>query len=528
MTNEDGSLVLVFNGEIYNSPELRRLCEANGHSFKSSMDGEVILHLWEDEGLESLARLNGIFAFAMVNLSTGEITLVRDPLGVKPLFYSTSDKRELWFASELSALRTIGAPVGGPDVVGLGQFLSFLWIPDPHTPFENATSLPPATALSWRQGKLELHTYWSPEFPSDALDSLALADANEVLRGAAERQLLADVPIGLMASGGIDSSLLWAYDAENLAAAYCIEWQNDTSGEHLAEDSRAVRRLQSLFGTPVTYLAGESVMAEEPPVAGDLFADPAFDLTRQIAKAARDDGIKVLLSGQGGDELFGGYRRYLFAQLLDRGRLRVVASLAQRLLARGPRTLAAEYGTRLARAANERDPFRGYMQLGTYSTAQERARVLHCTEAEVSDDVMWARHYEVYRRLPDHISFLRKAMAVELQVYLPGLNLSYADRAGMEHGVEIRVPLLDLEVVQWSLAIPDRMLVRRLRGKLVAKQLAASVLPAEVVNRPKRGFAAPIQHVNPGGRDEGDRGFRQGAYFARAQRMVEAHLQLVS
>ena len=141
MANEDGSLVMVFNGEIYNSPELRRYCEAKGHTFRSAMDGEVILHLWEMEGDACLRRLNGIFAVAVASTTTGEVVLARDPLGVKPLFYSESPDGTLWFASELTALRAAGAPVGAADPVALAQFLTFLWIPDPRTPFAGAKSL---------------------------------------------------------------------------------------------------------------------------------------------------------------------------------------------------------------------------------------------------------------------------------------------------------------------------------------------------------------------------------------------------
>jgi asparagine synthase (glutamine-hydrolysing) len=162
------------------------------------------------------------------------------------------------------------------------------------------------------------------------------------------------------------------------------------------------------------------------------------------------------------------------------------------------------------------------MQLCTYSTASDRARVLGCTEAEVSDDVVWQRHQEVFDRLPAGPSFLRKVMALDLAVYLPGLGLAYVDRAGMEFGVEIRVPWLDLDFVRWTLALPDDALMRRGTGKQVSRQLAERVLPPVVASRPKRGFAAPASRVAPSGVTAGDRGFRQGSYFGRAARMVDA------
>ena len=194
----------------------------------------------------------------------------------------------------------------------------------------------------------------------------------------------------------------------------------------------------------------------------------------------------------------------------------------EQAISRRGRGLHAEYLTRIARAAAEADPFASYMQLCTYSAAADRARVLGCSEAEVSNDVVWQRHRAVFDALPAGTSFLRKAMALDLAVYLPGLGLAYNDRASMEHGVEVRVPWLDLELVRWSLTLPDSVLIRRQRAKWLPKQLAARVVTPQVARRPKRGFAAPAHHVAPGLRP-GSQGFRQGRYFALATSIFEQH-----
>ena len=527
MQNEDGSLVMVFNGEIYNSPELRRLCESKGHRFSSGMDGEVILHLWEIEGHACLSRLNGIFAVAIANTRTGEVVVARDPLGVKPLFYCTDQDRSIWFASELGALKATGAPLGSYDPVALAQFLSFLWIPDTRTPFASAKSLEPRQALRWTPDGIGLFYYCDPLVPSPEGEHSAsgwVQETEQRFVSAAERQLLADVPIGLMASGGVDSGLLWWATKHSLGKAYTISWAEPDDLEGLDDDRRAVVELEHRFGTPVAYLSGETAGETLPP-SGDLFADPAYDLTRLIARMASEQGYKVLLSGQGADELFAGYRRHTMAPLIERLRLGRLGGVMERSLRQlSHRHLSSEYATRLVRACSEPDAFRAYMQLCTYSTPLERAMALDCDEAEVSNDVVWQRHREVFEGLPSGLTFLRKALALDLAVYLPGLGLAYVDRAGMEFGVEIRVPWLDLDFVRWTLTLPDEALLRRGRGKWVTRDLAAQRLSPAIAHRPKRGFAAPASRVNQSDAASGRHGFRQGAYFARARSILDSYL----
>ena len=310
MSSEDGRYIMLFNGEIYNSPELRIKCQRAGHRFRSSMDGEVILHLWEMEGPAALARLNGIFAVAMLDSAANELFLARDPLGVKPLVYAEGNE-EVWFASELRALLAMGAPTGGHDLVALAQFLSFLWIPDPRTPYAGVRSVEPGTVVHWTPDSSNTSRYCEPLHPVESPLEISPRHAVEELRArfadAVRRQLQSDVPIALMASGGVDSSLIWWAASETIERAYTIEWCDTTGGERLSEDTATVRALSDLLGTPVTYVAGEDA-SDSLPRAGDLFADPAHDLARSISRRASGDGFKVLLSGQGGDELFAGYR----------------------------------------------------------------------------------------------------------------------------------------------------------------------------------------------------------------------------
>ena len=525
MSDETDRYLMVFNGEIYNSPELRTLCEGRGHRFSSHMDGEVILHLFEDEGTAAFARLNGIFAVALLDRLTGDVVLARDPLGVKPLFYALDPDGGLYFASELRALAATGAPMGGYDLTAMAQFLTFLWVPSPRTPFTGARSLGPGECLTHNASGLRVARYCDPLVPTGqaprVTDQDAIGTGRELFTQAARRQLLSDVPIGLMASGGIDSGLLWWATRDSLAHAFTIAWPSE-GPEGLHEDLAGVRRMQELFGTTVKEMQGPEQSLGGLPLAGDLCADPAFALTREIAKQARALGVPVLLSGQGGDELFGGYRRHQIASFIDRVRLGRAGGLAAQALGRlSSQSIRVEYAARAALAVSERDPFRGYMQLCTYSTAEERARTLGCTTSEVSNDVVWQEHQRSYDSLPRSLSFTRKAMTLDLTLYLPGLGLSYVDRAGMEHGTEIRVPWLDLDLVRWSLELPIDQLMRRGSSKWLTRQIASQVLPQKTADAPKRGFSAPLTNLAQG--HEGARGFRQGSYFSRAVAILEEH-----
>lgn len=525
LPNEDETLWMVFNGEIYNSPELRAYCEAKGHRFRSRCDGEVILHLWEMENWRCLRRLNGIFALAIADERTGTVSIARDPVGVKPLYY-VQEGRTLGFASELRALEALGIDLGKPDVLGLAQFLTFLWSPDPRTPFSNACSLPPGRVLQWVDGRTSMQTFVDLVAEAGAAPTLAMPTKEETaerIEAAVRRQLLSDVPIGLLASGGIDSSLIWWAARDQINRAFTIDWSSHSGDERNDEDAASVRLLEQRFETTVDYLPGEETAIGFLPRSGDLFADPAFELTRRISAHAKAEGFKVLLSGQGGDEVFGGYRRHQMAKVV--GRLRTGAlgqSVALRLGRQTKASIRTEYVARIARASSRAHPLHSYLELCSYSTPADRARVLGCTEAEVSDERVWQRHAETYDRLPADWSLLRKMRAVDFAVYLPGLGLAYADRAGMEHSIEVRVPWLDLDLVRWALRLPDAALIHGLRSKWLTRQVAADVLPSRIARRPKRGFGVPASMLPATG--QGERGFRQSGYLAIATQLLEEHL----
>jgi asparagine synthase (glutamine-hydrolysing) len=515
ISDEKGRFVVVFNGEIYNHLELRRLCESRGHRFRSRMDGETIVHLWEDEGPACLARLNGIFAICVVDTTTGEMFLARDPFGVKPLFVA-EEGDGIVFASEPSTLLELGVSGGGTDVVALAQFLAFLWIPAPRTQYKNIRALLPGRVTRYRRGETPRTTVFNLPLPTaDMQTGQRLSPAtdmfNDLLRRSVGAQLLGDVPVGIMASGGIDSSLLWVLGERALDPVFTIEW--DSSAEGSNEDAVAVRAIAAKSPvTSPTFISGDATSFRYNLSSGDLFADPAYELTRQISSRARNLGCKVLLSGQGGDEIFGGYRRHLVANLLDRYP-KCAGDIAKRLIAPAA-ARAGEYPSRLGTALTHRDPLRRYLELCTYSDSRDRSRILGVSESEVSDDVVLASHRSLWDALDPKLSYLRKCLALDLAIYLPGLGLSYVDRASMEFGVEVRVPFLDLDLVRWSFTLPDQLLVKNMRGKVVPTNLAKQLVPV-AANRKKRGFGAPASSVAV--KDTASaKGFRQSNYLTLA------------
>ncbi|NNN21392.1 MAG: asparagine synthase (glutamine-hydrolyzing), partial [Acidimicrobiales bacterium] len=532
MTSPSGRYLMVFNGEIYNSPELRRECEAFGSVFRSQMDGEVILHLWELEGSDCLKKLNGIFAISIVDTIAKSVTIARDPVGVKPLFYSYIDNR-FGFASEIAALNALGINNGGLDPTGLAQFLTFLWIPAPNTPFKNIKALRPGEMAVYTNSGF-VSKRFSPVFTATSstisgTPSDLVAEVSAKIRQAANRQLLSDVPIGIMASGGVDSGLIWAHTSKYLSLAYSISWdliQKDSEG--ISDDLASARLVASKFQTKLREISGDDWDESRLPPSADLFADPAYELVRKMAIAAREDGLKVLFSGQGGDEVFGGYRRHAVARFI--GSKPHFSSLffkgLYNLFKMKPgMNISKEYISRLVLALSEGDREKGYLQLCSYSTQKDRANALGLTTAEVSDDVVYKEHLEVFAVQPPNISFLRKAMSVDLNVYLPGLGLSYVDRASMEAGIEVRVPLVDLELLKYSLALPDSVLIRRGTTKWIAKQAALAVLPPETVERPKRSFGAPASQVGSNTNNDNSRGYRQSRYFSHACQVLEKYTE---
>jgi asparagine synthase (glutamine-hydrolysing) len=514
-------LTLTFNGEIYNYRELRAELLAAGHRFSSATDSEVLLHLYERDGLAMLQRLNGIFAFALHDareagrppgVERGALLLARDQLGVKPLYYAQLPEGFL-FGSEIKALvRHRGLP-RAIDAAALHYMLAYLWTPAPLTMLAGVAKLEPGSALLVHGGQVQRH--WN--YYSIPYDGSTRQDGEAELAGelaglvgtAVRRQLIADVPVGAFLSGGLDSSAVVAMMRRALPQqpirCFTVAF-GDGGIDGAAPDLPYARRVAAQLGVDLEEVVIEpsaiSRLEEMIELLDEPQADPAPINAWMIAERARERGIPVLLSGGGGDDLFGGYRRH-WALTFERrwawlpaGVRRGVQALAAAAASgrtRGQSRAPLRRAAKLLAYAGE-EPDRRLVSYFWWSTEQVR-RALYSAEfaARVQTTDTAAPLLKSLAAIPAEHDPLQRMLYLETRHFLADHNLNYTDRAGMAAGVEIRVPLLDLDVVRFATRIPSRMKQRGRVGKAIFKRAMEPYLPRDVIYRPKTGFGAPLR-----------------------------------
>lgn len=512
MLSDDGRVVLVFNGEIYNFRELRAELEAAGYVFRGHSDTEVLLHLylaWRERGgdlTETLRRLNGIFAFALWDAERGEMLLARDALGVKPLYYCAEEGR-FAFASEIKALLPLVDVIGPLDAAALHRYLSFLWCPGEATPAGKVKKLGPGELIWVRNGAIEERMVWyrlpTCRHASSAMDELAAVSGTvQHVRAAVHRQLVADVPVGAFLSGGLDSSSVVAFARERNPDIRCFTIESAGGAEAgVADDLPYARRVAEHLGVPLEVVRVDAArMAED--LAGmvtqldEPLADPAPLNVLYISRLARDCGVKVLLSGAGGDDLFTGYRRHRavlaerywnwFPHPMRRGLAGLAGTLDQRWA----------WGRRL-RKAFDGAALDGDARLVNYFAWSRRDDLLALYTPEfraaVGETEAGAPMLDFLVGLPRDLSPLERMLALEQRFFLADHNLTYTDKMSMATGVEVRVPFLDLELVEFAQRIPIRFKQRGSEGKWVLKKAMEPYLPRDVIYRPKSGFGAPLR-----------------------------------
>lgn len=479
--NEDGSVWLTYNGEIYNYRALREELERLGHRFRSRTDSEVIVHAWEEWGAACVARLRGIFAFGLWDERAKTLFLARDPLGVKPLCYARYAGR-FAFASQPKAILADPDFPRAVDPHGLRDFLAFGYLPHARSAFAGMARLPAGHVATLRDGALELRRYWQIECgdslrdPREALERLQAG-----LAGAVRAQLVSDVPVGCFLSGGIDSSLLVA-----LARPHLAELRSFTVGFEEAEsDERGFARVVARhFGTRhVESVVGHHDLRRRLYEMQEHFDEP-FDPTApipflEVARLARQHGTFVALGGDGADELFAGYLRY---DDFDRP-----AWLGQGLAGRLWRDLRRR-GLLGPRRSAAGDLARYFRYEGCLDAEGQRAVLDAGLLGRLEDD-----HEAVLRRFHrPELPAVTAAQYLDANLFLVDQVLCKVDRASMAHGVEVRVPFLDPEVVALAFQVPLALHYRRGERKALLKQIAARHLPAEVVTPRKKGFSSPL------------------------------------
>jgi asparagine synthase (glutamine-hydrolysing) len=495
----DAGVWVVCNGEIYNFRELRAQLEQHGHVFRTGSDCEVLLHAYREHGDAFVEHLNGMFAFALWDAPRRRLLIGRDRLGVKPLYVAVSAKR-VAFASEAKALLSLPGLAAQPDPAAIDAYLALGYVPAPLSIFAGIEKLPPATLLAVQDGRVERRTWWRVPAQVDRLRSER--DWTDAVRSRLEAsvrmQMVSDVPIGAFLSGGIDSSCVVAYMARHSTQplrTYAIGFEGGSAEQYYNELPYA-RVVARRFGTQhheilvkpdVSALLPELLWHMDEPIA-----DSAFITTYLVSQFARRE-VTVILSGVGGDELFGGYRRYLGNHYQERFQrlpawLRVaLSSAAQHLPSdrHSPLLNAARLAKSfLASAGLPLDArYRSYVEV---FPAQERARLLWAAPRDPRDALAAA-----FERMEGDDA-LNRMLRADAHTQLPDDLLLLTDKMSMAVSLECRVPLLDHELVELAARIPEGLKVKRGRLKHVMKQALADVLPTSILERRKRGFGTPM------------------------------------
>lgn len=512
MTTRDGRYSLVYNGEVYNFSAIRKDLESAGHQFSSSSDTEVVLNAYVEYGDDCVRRFNGMFAFAIWDRDARTLLIARDQLGIKPLYYA-SWPGNLAFASEVKSLLVLPGLSRGLDVRALHQYLTFLWVPDPLTMFAGIRKLPAGHYGKFKDGELTLTKYWDVVIPdvghAFSSDSENIKEELKVRwNRSVASQLVSDVPFGAFLSAGIDStSIVAAMHGAGVSSprTFTISFSaKENIGEVTHDDTAVAARTAKRFGCKHTNIV------VNPDVAGLLpkvvwhmdepVADPAAIMAYLISREARKS-VTVLLSGVGGDELFAGYRKHQ-AHFWALTYQKIPSMLRRNLIEPFVKQLPTFRGT----------PLKGYVRL---AKKMATSGSLPPVERFLTDSVYFSEGQKVLLYSADlrnstagydpfathlehlshvaHADFLNQMLYLDLKTFMVSLNLTYNDKMSMASSVEVRVPFLDVELVEWVFRTVDpKLKLRSGTGKFIFREALASSIPGDVLRQKKAGFGAPI------------------------------------
>jgi len=503
LSNEDGSVWIVFNGEIYNYPSLRPELEKRGHVFRTHSDTEAIVHLYEEYGLECVQHLRGMFAFAIWDEKRRRLFIARDRLGKKPLYYAEHDGA-LLFGSELKCLLQYPGFPREADLTAIHHYLTLQYVPDPWSALKHARKLPPAHRLVWEAGRVTIERYWElPYEPKWATPEPELREqVREKITEAVRIRLMSDVPLGAHLSGGIDSAIivgLMAGMSDRPVKTFSIGFQ-----EAAFNELHHARSVAEKFGTEHHEFIVEPAALEVLPQLVEHFDEPFADAaaipTWYLAQMTRAH-VTVALNGDGGDEAFGGYQRYYADPVADLYRL-VPAALRHGVFDRLLRAVPVQSGkpveTSIATAlhhltrAADLPVGASIVRWGSFFTEAEKA-ALYTDEMRQSLAAApsHALLEETYRQALAR-SRLDRTLSTDVQNYLPGALLPKVDRMTMAHSLEARSPFLDHEVMELSARLPESWKVQGRNTKRILRELFADLLPPQITRRGKMGFSVPL------------------------------------
>lgn len=480
---------VVWNGEIYNYRELRIELAQRGRESRDSSESDVLINLYLEFGLEFVNKLNGMFAIAIHDARDNTLHLIRDRLGKKPLWVSEFNDGTLCFASEVRALMVI-RPDRTLRTEMVAEVMQYGYINAPNSAFNEINQILPGTVLTWSQGKTKTTKYWKPKFDStpDISYSEAVERTKDLIEKAVLRRLISERPLGAFLSGGYDSTVVTAYMTKHMkekVQTYSIGFNNRQYNE--ANHAKQIARFLGTNHHEEILRPDPKLLVEKiSNVLDQPFADSSIVPTYLLAKFAREN-ITVALGGDGGDEIFGGYDRYLAAPVLQR--LNPVLGLART----GMKLLAHN------RLGNSRKIKRINSQLTSKHSLAERYSSILSLSPPTDLGVLLSSDFQsgvaeaanIERFTDGNLSPFNRMIRSDLTAYLPGDLLVKADIATMANSLELRSPLLDIEVVEWGLSLPEKYKIKGFETKHILKDVARSLVPKELVDRPKMGFAIP-------------------------------------
>jgi len=493
IVDEERSLAIVLNGEIYNFRELRRDLEARGHRFRSTGDVEVVLRLWAEEGRECLQRLNGMFALAVWDGRRHELCLARDRFGIKPLYFC-HDGDELAFASELRSLSAGGFPKAPRlDELQLRHYLAYGYLSPEGAPFEGVQSLPPRTILTVdSEGREQLEIYWKPPAPdgSSSVPRRVVNRLRDALESSVGRQLVADVPVGVFLSGGLDSSTLSAI-AHRRTNGPLQTFSVGFEGPDAVSELPAAREISNFLDSDHHELIMDprEVARDFEQIIDGLdtpLADPTAIPTWYMSRLARER-VTVALSGEGADEIFGGYARQRYDVALDR-----IGKMGRRLLPTAMLLAGRKSSTRFERRLRMAPGLERQLDWGRLFSSDEIGRLVETPS--VNEAAVHGSYAGLARRWLEwaDVDPVNGRLEADRCTFLPGDLLPKVDRMSMAHSLEVRVPYLDNQVADLVLALPGRFKQSMRRDKILLREVASDLLPKAGSLRRKRGFEVPI------------------------------------
>lgn len=501
--NEDESVVVVYNGEIYNFQSLAEELQGAGHIFKTRCDTEVIVHAWEQWGEACVERFRGMFAFAIWDRNKKTLFIARDRLGIKPLYYSILSTGQLVFASELKALMLIPELDRSMDSQAIEDYFSFGYIPEPKTIFKNTSKLLPGHTLTIKQGSKfpEQREYWDIPFnvKENYNQEEVQSDLISQLKEAVDVRLVAEVPLGAFLSGGVDSSAIVALMSElnesainTCSISFGDEKFNEaTYADQVAKQYKTNHHVENVDEDDFDLIDQLSSMYDEP------FADSSAIPTYRLCELAKKN-VTVALSGDGGDENFAGYTRYKLHMMEHRMRSLAPYGLRKPLFGTlGKYYPKADWAPKVFRAKTTfeglaRDEIEGYMYC---------VRLMHHTQRKQLFSQGFTRELQGYNSVEVLRSYANKAPTddilsliqyLDFKTYLPGDILTKVDRASMAHALEVRVPILDHKFVEWASSVPSNIKLQNNEGKHIFKKSLESRLSDDILYRKKMGFAVPL------------------------------------